>query len=81
METIAERLYSNEPEILKCFGADNKYKYFLYFFNPNNGWRYPAFTKKIDRAKLFTNPQEKYDVVQYFRAQNELNYIFTKPQD
>lgn len=80
MKDVAERLYSKEPEVLKCFGADNNYRYFLYFFRPNNRlWRYPAFTKRKDRAKVFTDPQEKFDVVQHFRQQNELNYIFTKP--
>jgi len=77
MESIAKKLHDSEPEVLKCFGADYKYKYFKYFFRPNNpNWRYPAFTKKVDRAKVFTDPEEKYDVIKHFQNQNELNYMF-----
>lgn len=77
MESIAHKLYSDKPEVLRCFGHNEKPKYFKYFFRPNNKlWRYPAFAKRVENAKVFTNPEEKYDVVQYFQNQNELNYIF-----
>ena len=82
MYNIAAKLYNDKPEILKCFGHNEKPKYFKFFFNPNNlSSRYPAFTKRIELAKVLKTPQEKYDVIEYFRKQNEINFFLIEVEE